>query len=111
MKLGKITALLGLLAMTGIILYAFAVGDFNQEGAQLLAMPWGQVSMVDLYVGFILFSGWIIYRERSLARSVVWVILMMTLGFFTGSLYAFIALQTSGGDWRRFWMGKRYSDA
>jgi len=49
--------------------------------------------------------------KKSLARSVIWVILMMTLGFFTGSLYAFIALQTSGGDWRRFWMGKRYSDA
>jgi len=36
---------------------------------------------------------------------------MMTLGFFTGSLYAFIALQASGGDWRRFWMGNRYRDA
>ena len=106
MKLGKITALLGLLAMTGIILYAFAVGDFNQEGAQLLAMPWGQVSMVDLYVGFILFSGWIIYREKSLGRSVIWVILMMLLGNWTASLYALVALLTSGGDGRRFWLGR-----
>jgi hypothetical protein len=39
MKIAKIVALLGLLAMTGIILYAFIVGDFNQEGAQLFAMP------------------------------------------------------------------------
>jgi hypothetical protein len=31
---------------------------------------------------------------------------MMTLGFFTGALYTFIALQASGGDWQRFWMGK-----
>jgi hypothetical protein len=31
---------------------------------------------------------------------------MMTLGFFAGSLYAFIALQNSGGDWRKFWLGK-----
>jgi hypothetical protein len=31
---------------------------------------------------------------------------MMTLGFFAGSLYAFIALQTSGDDWQKFWLGK-----
>ena len=106
MKIAKIVALLGLLAMTGIILYAFIVGDFNREGAQLFAMPWGQVSMVDLYVGFILFSGWIIYREKSLARSVIWVVLMMLLGNWTASLYALVALLTSRGDWKRFWLGK-----
>jgi hypothetical protein len=31
---------------------------------------------------------------------------MMTLGFFAGSLYAFITLQSSGNDWRKFWLGK-----
>jgi hypothetical protein len=107
MKVAKAIALLGLLAMTAILIYAFTVGDFATEGKQLLSMPWGIVSLVDLYVGFVLFSGWIVYREKSAARSVVWVILMMTLGFWTASLYALIALQTSGGDWRRFWLGRR----
>lgn len=107
MKLAKAISLLGLLAMTGIILYAFVVGDFNAEGARLLAMPWGIVSMVDLYVGFTLFSCWIVYREQAVLPSVIWVVLMLLLGFWTGALYAFIALQTSRGDWRRFWMGRR----
>jgi hypothetical protein len=40
-------------------------------------------------------------------QSVIWVILMMVLGFWAGALYTFIALQTSGGDWKRFWYGKR----
>jgi hypothetical protein len=106
MTTAKIIAVIGLLAMTAIILYAFVVGDFNQEGAQLLAMPWGQVSMVDLYVGFILFSCWIVYREKSLARSAVWVVLMMLLGNWTASLYALVALLTSGGDWKHFWLGR-----
>ena len=106
MKIAKAISLIGLLAMTGIIVYAFIVGDFGREGAQLLAMPWGQVSMVDLYVGFILFSGWIIYREKSLGRSVIWVLLMMVLGNWTASLYALLALLTCGGDWRRFWLGQ-----
>ena len=107
MKIAKAVALLGFLAMGGILIYAFTTGDFAGEGSVLLSMPWGIVSLVDLYVGFILFSGWIIYREKSLARSIVWVLFMMVLGFFTASLYTLIALQTSGGDWKRFWMGKR----
>ena len=107
MTIAKVVALLGLLAMTGVLVYGFVVGDFAAEGNVLLSMPWGIVSLVDLYVGFVLFSGWIVYREKSLVRSVVWVVLMMVLGFFTASLYTLIALQTSGGDWKRFWMGKR----
>ena len=106
MKIAKAVALLGLLAMTGILIYGFTVGDFSGEGKVLLSMPWGIVSLVDLYVGFILFSGWIVYREKSLVRSIVWIFFMMVLGFFTASLYTLIALQTSGGDWKRFWMGK-----
>ena len=107
MKLAKAISLLGMLAMTSILVYGFTIGDFSGEGTKLLAMPWGIVSMVDLYVGFTLFSCWIVYREKAMLPSIIWVVLMMTLGFFTGALYTFIALQTSGGDWRRFWMGKR----
>lgn len=107
MKIAKAIALLGLLAMTGVLIYGFTIGDFSGEGSKLLAMPWGIVSLVDLYVGFTLFSCWIVYREKAVLPSIVWVVLMMVLGFFTGALYTFIALQTSGGDWRQFWMGKR----
>ena len=102
----KLLALLCLMAMTGVLIYGFTVGNFSAEGQVLLSMPWGIVSLVDLYAGFALFSGWIVYRERSLARAILWVLLVMVLGFFTASLYTLIALQTSGGDWRRFWLGK-----
>ena len=111
MKIAKVIALLGLLAMTAVLVYGFTVGDFAEEGKQLLSMPWGIVSLVDLYVGFMLFSGWIVFREKSALRSIVWVILVMILGFWTASLYTLIALQTSDGDWRRFWMGRRSGDA
>lgn len=110
MKFAKAIALLGLLAMGSVLIYGFTVGDFGAEGAQLLAMPWGIVSLVDLYVGFTLFSAWIVYRERSTLAAVIWVVLMMTLGFFAASLYTLVALQRSGGDWRRFWMGKHALD-
>ena len=106
MKIAKTISILGILAMTAVLIYGFTIGDFSGEGSQLLSMPWGIVSLVDLYVGFTLFSMWIIYREKSLPVAILWTVAMMTLGFFAGSLYAFIALQTSGNDWRKFWLGK-----
>ena len=107
MKIAKLIALVGLLAMTGILIYGFTIGDFSAEGIRLLAMPWGIVSLVDLYVGFALFSGWIVFREKAWLASIIWVILIMVLGFWAGALYTLIALQTSGGDWKQFWYGKR----
>ena len=111
MKVAKGISLLGLFAMTVVLIYGFTVGNFGEEGKQLLSMPWGIVSLVDLYVGFVLFSGWIVYREKSVVRSVVWVVLMMVLGFWTASLYTLVALQASNGDWRRFWLGQRLDES
>ncbi len=106
MKIAKLSALAGLLAMTAVLVYGFTVGNFSAEGARLLAMPWGIVSLVDLYVGFALFSGWIVFREKAWLPALIWLVLMMVLGFWAGALYTFITLQTSGGDWKRFWLGK-----
>ena len=111
MKAAKTVALLGTLAMTAILLYAFTQGDFSEEGKILLGMPWGIVSLVDLYVGFALFSAWIVYREASIGKALVWVLFVMVLGFFTASLYTLIALQRSNGDWDRFWKGARHATA
>ncbi len=107
MKFAKLLSLFGILAMTAVLIYGFTAGNFLSDGATLLQNPWGVVSLVDLYTGFILFSGWIVYREKSFLPSLVWVILMMVLGFFTASLYVFLALNTSGGNWKKFWLGRR----
>ncbi len=111
MKITKTLAWLGLAAMTTALIYGFTVGNFSADGGEILANPWGIVSMVDLYTGFTLFSIWIAYREKSVWRAVIWVVLMMVLGFFTGALYTLIAAYTSQGDWQRFWLGSRYTPA
>ena len=106
MKTGKIISLLGVAAMTAVLIYGFTTGDFGSDGGEILRNPWGIVSLVDLYTGFTLFSAWIIYRENSIPKALFWVILMMVLGFFTASLYSFLTLYNSRGDWKKFWMGK-----
>jgi hypothetical protein len=106
MRIAKSISILGIIVMSIALINGFTSGDFFTEGSKLAAMPWGIVSLVDLYTGFVLFSCWIIYRERSLIVALAWTVAMMTLGFFAGSLYAFIALINSENDWRKFWLGK-----
>ncbi len=110
MKAAKWIAWLGLVAMTVVLLNGFINGDFSEDGSQLLANPWGVVSIVDLYVGFGLFSIWIAFREKNIILAIIWIILMMVLGFFTGSLYTLIALYQSKGDWLSFFLGGRKAD-
>ncbi len=110
MLIAKLIALLGALAQGGILIYGFTQGDFGTAGSFFFNDPWGIVSLVDVYVGFLFFSVWVVYREKNLIVALLWVISIMILGNFPAGVYAFIALQTSQNDWKRFWMGKHYSD-
>lgn len=107
MRGAKIITWLGLIAMTIGLFNGFLNGDFIKDGAELLANPWGVMSMIDLYVGFILFSMWIFYREQNIGIAIIWTILMLVLGFFTGCLYVLIHLYKSKNDWNVFLKGRR----
>ncbi|HKL10629.1 MAG TPA: DUF1475 family protein [Clostridia bacterium] len=107
MKAGKAVAWIGLAMMTLGLANGFINGDFLSDGAKLMANPWGVMSMIDLYVGFALFSVWIVFREKSFAKSFAWVIMMMVLGFFTACIYVLNAFYKSNGDWLDFYLGAR----
>lgn len=106
MTTAKILAALGALAMAGMLVYGFVIGDFSGEGGQLLRMPWGQVSMVDLYVAFVLFASWILYREGFTLAAGLWVVSVMVLGSFAICVYVLVALQRSYGNWTVFFFGR-----
>lgn len=107
MRVAKIVSWLGLGAMTAGLANGFINGDFFEDGRKLFENPWGVMSLVDLYVGFVLFSMWIWYREKNVLKSIIWTVLMMVLGFFTACIYALIALYDSKGDWDKFFKGNR----
>lgn len=109
MKLAKIIAFIGVLAMTIALVNGFINGDFFEDGSIILNNPWGIVSLVDLYVGFVLFSMWIYVRESSLVSKIIWIALMMILGFFTGSLYVLIKLMQSK-DIKQFFLGDKVNE-
>ncbi|MGL5978110.1 MAG: DUF1475 family protein [Erysipelotrichaceae bacterium] len=107
MKKIIVIGLLGALAMSLVLAYGFIVGDFFVDGAVLLSNPWGLVSLVDLYVGFTLFSLWIWIRESNHLLALVWIVAMMVLGFFTGSVYVVVAAIQSKGDLVKFFLGNQ----
>lgn len=96
--------------MIALIAYAFATGSFWQEGGTFVALTWGKVTLADLYVGFALFSGWVIYREASALRALAFVVLVMSLGNAFAAVYVLVALLRSRGNWSRFWLGHRSAE-
>jgi hypothetical protein len=94
--------------MVALIVRALVFGSFWQEGGALMGLAWGRVTLADLYVGFGLFSGWVVFREPNMLRALVCVALVMTLGNAFAAVYVLLALFKSHGNWSRFWLGYRH---
>ena len=90
--MGTIRVFTGILtaAMAATIIYGFVAGDFGDEGGAILDLAWGQVTLIDLYVGLALFGGWIVIRD-GWRGAVPWLVGLVVLGSFAASLYAFLA--------------------
>ena len=95
------------LIMGLVIVYGFMKGSLLEEAKMLFPSPWFQVTFIDLYLGFAIFSGWIIYRENNRTRAVVWIVLLCLFGNFASCIYAAIAMMSSKGNVERFWSGNR----
>ena len=108
MRIIKMLAIACTIIMLLTLVYGFIRGDFFKEGSMQISLAWGKVSLIDVYIGFFLFSGWVLYREERLLYAVLWIILILLLGNFITSLYVTIALFKSGEDFQRFWLGKHY---
>ncbi len=88
----RILAWTVLLAMTAAIAYGFASGNFGDNASTIWALPWGKVSLIDLYAGLALFGAWIAVRETSRGKTALWWIALITLGNFAAAVYLLRAL-------------------
>lgn len=84
--------------------------EFHRGRSGFAGESLGIVSLVDLYVGFTLFSMWIAFREKNKVLMAGWIVAMMVFGFFAGSLYVLVAFYQSKGDWLNFFLGSRKTD-
>jgi hypothetical protein len=93
------------LVMGGALTYGFIVGDFWEDGGELMENPWGIVSLFDVYVGFFFIIGWIVYRESCPGIILVWSVAILLGGNVVSGLYAVVTLIRSKGDAKFFFMG------
>jgi len=97
----------GVLVMGYFLLLAIEHGNLAVEGPLLLEMPWGFLSLVDIYTGLGLVSCWIIWRENNLFISLSWVALILVLGNMGTCIYVLKCLRESKGNSSMFFMGKK----
>jgi hypothetical protein len=90
----RILAPLGALALTVTVLLAVLQGaPLGAEGAAIAAIWWGRVSFVDLGLALVTGWGWIAWREASVPRALVWLVLctltgsVAILGYLTGAAW------------------------
>lgn len=81
----RLVAAAGTAAMTAAILGALAAAPLPEDGAVIVALVWGRVTLVDIYLAFLFGWLWIAWRERSWPRAVAWGVVTV----ITGSLALF----------------------
>ncbi len=66
--------------LVAIIVWAGMNANFWDSFGRIVADPWGIVSLVDLYLGFIVASVVIVLFERNIGVAAIWVVPVYFLG-------------------------------
>ena len=103
MTITKVISYFISLAMISVILWA--QNQTSLFDSIIPTLPWGIVSLVDLYSGFILIAIWMIYREKTYI-SVIWVFFLIILGNLTTAVYVIYCINNSKNDIKKFFLGK-----
>ena len=103
MTITKVIAYLITIAMVSTIFWA--QNQVSLFDSTIPSLPWGIVSLVDLYAGFILIGIWISYKEKWLS-ALMWIFFLMILGNLTTAIYVIYSLNKSKGNISKFFMGK-----
>ena len=99
-------------AFAAALSYAsFLTPVWDQLMSQLPTWSMGLV-LADFYLGILLVSLWVIWRERSAWRSALWIIAFVGMGNIATYAYVIWALRNvaSAHDMARFFHGSRYTE-
>jgi hypothetical protein len=87
-----IFSLLVLAAMVAVTTWASLDANVLVGFQRLLADRWGVATLFDAYFGFLWFWLWIAYKEGSLGRSLLWLLLLFALGNLAMAAYVLLQL-------------------
>ena len=84
-----VSVVLGLLMLYTTIETSLA-SNLLEEWPALLSLPWMRATLVDFYINIAFIFLWVVYRERSLAAKVGWLIALVLLGSMATAAYVFL---------------------
>ena len=87
MAIARLLVLVGFVALTGLIVWAFMMGGGWDEVFAVTAMPWGLVTLADLYLGFLLIAVVIFAVEENKLIALAWTIPIFFLGNVWSALW------------------------
>ena len=76
----RIFSITVLVAMVAVTAWASLEANVLVGFQRLLADRWGVATLFDAYFGFLWFWLWIAYKEGRPGRSLLWLLLLLTLG-------------------------------
>ena len=85
-------------AVLAVMLYVTISASLHQDivsaTRHLWPDPWFRATLADAYCGFLFFWLWVAWREQSAAKSILWFVLIMTLGNIAMAGYLLVQLRT-----------------
>lgn len=101
----KAVPIVAIVIMCLALAYGFTSGDLAREGAVLTGMPWGVVTLIDFYIGILIFSTWVFFRESNPLVMVAWIIAFIFTGNLATAVYLLKALIQAKGDMQKLMFG------
>jgi hypothetical protein len=85
------------LGVLSVMLYVTVSASLHQDivsaTGQLWPDPWFRATLTDAYCGFLFFWLWVAWREQSVAKSILWFVLIMALGNIAMAGYILLQLR------------------
>lgn len=86
----RIFSITVLVAMVAVTAWASLEANVLVGFQRLLADRWGVATLFDAYFGFLWFWLWIAYKEGRPGRSLLWLLLLLTLGNLAMAAYVLV---------------------
>lgn len=79
-RISFVVSLLALIGLVGSIIWAAKQQSLGEGLDQLIAGPWGVVTLIDLYAGFLFAGAWLVVTEPRRWLLAIWLIMLLGLG-------------------------------
>lgn len=89
-----------LAVMIGSTIWASMQLSIFDGGGEVIRNPWGLMTLLDAYFGFLTFYVWVAYKERTISSRILWLIAILGLGNIAMATYMLLQLSRLPRDAR-----------